>query len=205
MVKGCLFCGCWLWSWDLYCKNCQIKIIGPSTFYINDLKVFGAAVYNNTTCKPILKLKYNNNPFIGKPMAQFIHNQLNLLGFVWDCDFLVVIPITWTKNITRGYNQSQIIGQQLSKITGIPLGDFLKKTDYSSQINKNYQERIEGPALQLKTPIVNKKLLIIDDVVTTGSTLWAAYNVLDPEKNKIQGLVFNFNQKFISKLDIYNP
>ena len=193
MIKSCIFCGKWLWK-KYYCESCNKKIIGFNVFYVGPIKVYGSCMYDNLTCQPILNLKYNNNPFMGKLIGKFIHEKVTIQ---WDFDYLIPIPIHWTKLLSRGYNQAEIIGHYLHKLTGIPLYDGLKKMDTTSQKNKNQKNRLEGPQFQLKQPIFNKKILIIDDVITTGTTLLAAYNLLSVN-NKVESLVFNYNQKFIS-------
>ena len=92
-------------------------------------------------------------------------------------DFLTYIPSHPLRFIERGYNQSLILTQALSKKTNIPyIGAFEKVKTSRQQSKLNRKERIKEPkhTFRLKSSskkdIQEKHITIIDDVVTTGST-----------------------------------
>ena len=199
MFFSCLFCKTFLFN-KIYCIDCYNSIpLKFHYFYIENMKIYGSCVYNNITSNPILELKYNFNPFIVKAIGQFIFNEIKIS---WNFDYLVPIPIRWYKNLSRGYNQSYLIAQELSKKTYIPVIDLLKKIDHKTQTNTTAQERINAPQLAIHKNIpIGSKILIIDDVITTGATMLSAYNLL---KNhyRVEGLVFNYSKKFVNKKDL---
>jgi ComF family protein len=187
-----MFCGRWLWR-KYYCHQCCQSIVGYHYFYVENMKVHGACAYNPLTCQPILNLKYNNNPFMAQPIAEFIMDKVTI---PWDYDYLIPIPMAPLKFITRGYNQSLLMAQRLSGKTKIPVMNILKKLDNKSQKDKTVEQRWIPPALGLNAPISHKKILLVDDVITTGTTLLAAYNLLK-DKNQVEAVVFNYSKKFI--------
>lgn len=92
-------------------------------------------------------------------------------------DAVLAVPIHKKKRIRRGYNQSHILAQSVSDKLNVPfLKDALVKTVYTpSQTRKTRTERIqniEGSiSLNGQLDLKDKRVLLIDDVLTTGSTL----------------------------------
>ncbi len=199
MINNCFFCKKFLWQKKV-CNYCKIFIINPNYFFIGPMKVWSCCIYNDVTCQPILNLKYNKNPYVAKKIAQYIFDNLCIN---WnDYDYLVPIPTTYYKIFIRGYNPANLIAVYLSQLTNIPINYCLKKIDNSSQINKSQNERILGPKFLYNNSLKNNyKILIIDDVVTTGATLFEAYNQLK-NYHQVEGLVFNSSKKFLNKLII---
>lgn len=87
--------------------------------------------------------------------------------------YLVPVPLSKTKLINRGYNQSLVLCQSISQETGLKIFTKLEKIkETKDQANLNYQERLTN--LQ-NVFYVNghspPKIILIDDIKTTGSTL----------------------------------
>ncbi len=98
-------------------------------------------------------------------------------------DALVFVPMTERAYKKRGYNQSRLIAEELSRRSGIPLLDAVKKTrDTGEQKELGRTEReknLEGCFHVFdRKGVRNKKLLIIDDTLTTGSTASELASVL---------------------------
>ncbi len=97
--------------------------------------------------------------------------------FFQGIDYLVPVPLHWRRLLHRGYNQSERIAQGISDITGIPvLGDVVSRVrNNQTQTHLNRQEREKNVEnifrAQHTERLRNKHLLIIDDVMTTGSTI----------------------------------
>lgn len=131
-----------------------------------------------STCQTLLHhLKYRGNRraclYLGRLLGQEI-----MQTPLSDCDLLVPVPLHRRRLRQRGYNQSELIARGASEITGIPLADHLiKRHRYQgSQTSMNRQERFENMAkafslCNLSQDLHDKKILMIDDIVTTGATL----------------------------------
>jgi ComF family protein len=90
-------------------------------------------------------------------------------------DFIIAVPLHQARLRERGYNQSALIAKQLADLTGIPAGNhILQRTRHTkTQTRFNRQERIKNMqgAFICSCKLNGKKILLIDDVITTGSTV----------------------------------
>jgi competence protein ComFC len=123
----------------------------------------------------IKQMKYYDQPYLAKGAGAYLAVQL--LRLKWPLpDYLIPVPMQFTRWIDRGYNQSHLLAEELSRILNRPLSDVLKrKSGDFSQAALSYQQRIvlEGESFEVKKrgTFRDKSLLLIDDVMTTGSTL----------------------------------
>jgi ComF family protein len=130
------------------------------------------------------QLKYRGSDQIGVYLGKLLGNELKRTVFA-DCDVLVPVPLHRKKLRKRGYNQSERIAAGVSSILGIPVrSDILYRRVHTlTQTNKGRYDRavnMEGAfsvsgCFQTTDPL---SILLIDDVVTTGSTLEACANAL---------------------------
>lgn len=113
--------------------------------------------------------------FIGK----LIWNMTNVSNI--EFDYLVPIPLHWSRYIKRGFNQSEVIALEISRMSKKPVIDILKRvkiTKYQSSLN--VQKRVENVksafeiSIDDKSLYTGKNLLIVDDLFTSGSTLLSA-------------------------------
>ncbi len=123
-------------------------------------------------------LKYKNVPEIGIALGKYFGSELK--GSVFDeVDLLVPVPLHPAKKRIRGYNQSEMIGIGMSETTGIELDykNLIRKVFTETQTKKNLEERRKNveSVFGIKNPDLfkGKHILLLDDVVTTGSTLVA--------------------------------
>ena len=96
------------------------------------------------------------------------------------CDLIAPIPLSPLRHLLRGYNQSEEIASVLSQKHQIPMLTHWRRSHRRPQHQLNRQERLTNLQGAFKNPqgIENKRVLIIDDVTTTGSTLKEASQVL---------------------------
>lgn len=127
----------------------------------------------------ILDAKFHNQPYLLRWAGRTCATELKDSGFFTDIDVILPIPIWISRFIARGYNQTEYICRGLSEATGIPIGNHLRaRRPHKSQRSRNSQQRRMGldnvfgvrDAQQLQ----GKHILIVDDVLTTGSTLRSA-------------------------------
>ena len=112
-----------------------------------------------------------------------------------ESDLLIVpIPLSARRLRERGFNQSLLIAQELSNYFVQPLANLLKKSERRPQsglAGKKRQANIHGAFLWTGENLSGRKIILVDDVVTTGATLAEAAKVLKRAgAKKVIGLVF---------------
>jgi ComF family protein len=125
------------------------------------------------------ELKYRGNTNAGLYLGRLLGQELLHSSFS-TCDILVPVPLHKKRQLKRGYNQTEVIARGASEITGIPIESKLLKrsTHHPSQTSLGRYDRylnVKGNFfVPPEAPDVNgKRILLIDDVLTTGSTLEA--------------------------------
>ena len=141
----------------------------------------------------IHQLKYKGMKEVGVSLGEMAATELLKSDFFELIDCLVPVPIHPIKQQKRGFNQSQLIADGVANITSIPLHKtaLIKSYNTSSQTKKSRFKRWLNVdttfELTDKAIFKNKNVLLIDDVVTTGSTIEACAK----ELLKIEGVKIN--------------
>ena len=184
---------------DLICPQCTNLSIGGLThpscereFSLDGLWSLG--IYQGSLRKAIQKLKYE--PALVKDFAPvlvdifieywvkyqpFIYEEIKKNSQGW---MIAAVPLHWYRGNKRGFNQSKLIGQLLSKKLGLDYCDGLKRIRYTTpQVKLKRKDRKANikNAFEITKPYtLNPKpfVLLIDDVWTTGSTLRECCKVL---------------------------
>ena len=122
-------------------------------------------------------MKFQKKPYMYKTIEYFLQNNKKYLEKLKKYDIIIMVPLSWKRRLRRGYNQSQLIAKIISNILQRKIeSKILYKTKnivpQSTLNKKERKENIKG-AFKIKhtEKIKNKKILIIDDIYTTGSTL----------------------------------
>ncbi len=130
----------------------------------------------------IKKFKYHDRPYLAESLASFMVMQLFELKWpLPDC--IIPVPISQVRLICRGYNQSLLLAKEIGRLLNKPVIEALgRKSGDFSQASLGYHQRLkmEGDSLFLKRnmDLQDKKVLLIDDVLTTGTTLRRCAEVL---------------------------
>lgn len=130
----------------------------------------------NSTKEILHTIKYREGKDLGRQMGRMMGQRLKDHPKYKDIDALVPIPVHSKKEFSRGYNQSLLIAEGMSEILEIPILDALYRTTHDeSQTKKSKEERYENVkgkfALKKEGLKSHRHVLIVDDVLTTGSTL----------------------------------
>ncbi len=156
----CLGCG----TWDIWlCPKCQKKIYNPQKI--------GALYYLDSYQNPLIQkiihqFKYNYSQELA-PILSTLLNQIIDQSF----DYIIPVPLHKKRYLERGFNQSTLLCQNIN----IPLLEKgLIRTRYTPpQAQLNEKKRCQNLRNSFICPLSlkNKKILLIDDVYTTGSTI----------------------------------
>lgn len=123
--------------------------------------------------------KYRNFPSLAGRLGEIMADELMYSGFFNGIDYIMPVPLHWTKRLRRGYNQTERIAIGISKVTGIEISEDFKATrSHRTQTHLTPQQRLDNTAgiFRLTHPqhYHRKHILLIDDVCTTGATLTSA-------------------------------
>ncbi len=129
----------------------------------------------------IHSLKYSDMAKLGKELGYRLGKNITPEDFQ-SIDSITAVPLHRVKFRDRGYNQAEWIGKGLSNIWQIPFDKkILKRNRFTvSQTTLNMEERQTNMAnaFTVEKDVIDKSILVVDDVLTTGSTTSACAQVL---------------------------
>lgn len=129
------------------------------------------------------QIKYQNKPELAQILGEWYGSQLQDTPLASQVQLLVPVPLHPKKLKIRGYNQSECFGKGLAKNLQLELAPnaLVRNVATATQTKKSRVERWENVArvFEAKSDVVkNKHILLVDDVITTGSTLEACGRTL---------------------------
>ncbi len=128
----------------------------------------------------IHKLKYEGQTRLAVPLGFLLAQAYTFYGL--RADVIVPVPLHAERLRQRGYNQSQLLAQECARHIGVPLNAALlvKTRATPAQVGLSFQERILNVAgsFAASAPLHGQRIVLIDDVCTTGATLNACVEAL---------------------------
>ena len=176
---------------EMYCMKCGKPLFKDMEEYCEDCKkkrhkfVQGKSLYEYKSAAAIIyRFKYGKRQeyaeFLGRDMAEH---------FVWDmkkwkAEALVPVPIHKTRKRQRGYNQAELLANEISRCTGIPVEKDLlvrcKKTIPQKLLRDAERQNNLKKAFKMgRNDVKLSTIIIIDDIYTTGSTVNEMADVLE--------------------------
>lgn len=131
-------------------------------------------IYSFNLKKLVLMLKYEKEFMAGKILASYLSSYIkeDLEGNI---DLITFVPSSKASYKKRGFNQCEVLCQYVSEECGIPYRSLMrKKSEGRDQIgldtNKRWENVKDSFMMINKEEVFNRKILLIDDVVTSGAT-----------------------------------
>jgi ComF family protein len=152
---------------QLFWGRCLIARAAAFSFYTRESRIR----------KLIHRLKYNGVKEIGFELGKIYGLTLKNSGFTDDMDLIIPVPLHKSRQRSRGFNQSEYIARGIAEATGLPVDISILERVRSSdtQTKRSRLERwmnVEGIFnITCSQKISGKHILLVDDVITTGSTL----------------------------------
>lgn len=176
--QKCLVCGCSKTD-DLLCKTCSKDVQYLSSFahrIYSGIPIYCAFNYQGSIKKLIQLFKFSHKKQCAKVLSNLLFSYFQRLNL--KDDYIIIYPQAYfLKSASRGYNHMFLIAREFSKLTGFCVEDkLIKKKKYTKPqySAKNRKKNIKGSFEindKLTEKLKNKKLLLIDDITTSGATL----------------------------------
>jgi ComF family protein len=153
-------------------------------------------VYNDASKSVILRFKHADATYAAPTFAKWLRRAGH--DILHEADYLIPVPLHWTRLFKRKYNQAALLANCLSKETKIPcLPHSLKRIkatppqgSFSFKERQKNTERAFFISSKEALPLQNKCVILIDDVMTSGSTVSAcAATLLKSGVQKVYVLV----------------
>ena len=176
--KSCLFCNNRKENTFL-CSKCK-KEVKFNEFKIlkntDGINIYSCCNYSGVPQKLVRLLKFHNKKVLSVEIAKLMKQYIDFLNIDFSDYEIICVPLHKKKKKKRGFNQCELISNELSKLLDINVNfDLIKrikntKPMYNLKINER-RENLKDAFLVEKQNFHNKKLLLIDDIITTGTTV----------------------------------
>lgn len=150
---------------DGRCSLCRLGLSGFDEAY-----TYG--FYEGPLQQLIRLFKYSGIQTLAKPLGRLLSDALPRDRRY---DLIVPMPMHWRRRWTRGFNQAALLAEELAHRTGLPLKDAVtraKATNPQAGLTGNQRRQNVQAAFRVRRPssVAGKRILLIDDVLTTGAT-----------------------------------
>lgn len=176
--------GCFSPSQEPLCSECGPFLTSASCF-----------LYEEAAKSLLRAFKFNQRPDLAQALSSFMLLQIDRLSWPMP-DLITFIPQSFLRTKLRGYNQSELLAQELGRLLSQPVVSLLKKPHFTlSQTQQKVDDRLNLPQNTFQKAnedsLEQKEILLIDDVYTTGATVATATRVLQKAgAKKVYALTF---------------
>ncbi len=156
------------------CKSC-----GDDSFLL-----YALGQYQDPLKEIISQMKFKGIISTAEPLSKELADKFKKNIKKHEADFLLPIPLYPLRELSRGYNQSEIIADHLSVALEIPFSNeiLVRKKKRMPQAKLDFEKRftnIDSVFEVIEEAITPAKLILVDDVVTSGATIKEAKKVLE--------------------------
>lgn len=159
------------------CYDCMIR-------EHNFTKGYSCLTYGLHEREVLMDYKYGGKGYLGKKFGDILYDRISLENL--DIDVIIPVPISASRLHKRGYNQAEIMAERLAKLMGVSCDCKslmrVKDTPRLRSLSPSEREVVLAEAFALrktgKQKIQDRKILLIDDIYTTGATADACSKTL---------------------------
>lgn len=185
----CMFCGEIIAPGTKICQECAKSIVPSGTVHCIQIPVKKKEIscaflysYEGRVRDSIIQYKFHGQKQYAGFYAQELAKQVNNIFPETEFDFITSVPLSDERKKERGYNQSELIAKPIAEALHLPYLVCLQKIKANGvQHLMNREQRannVRGAYSLSGESVKEKKILLIDDIVTTGATLAECASVL---------------------------
>jgi ComF family protein len=141
-------------------------------------EAFCYGAYEGTLRKLIHLFKYSGMHRLSRPLGALLADALPRDR---QFDLLTAVPLHWRRRWQRGFNQSELLGKAIGRARGIPARNVLRRgwatRAQAGLSNAQRRENVAG-AFRARRKVAGLRILLVDDVMTTGATAGACARAL---------------------------
>lgn len=148
----------------------------------------------------ILNFKFNNFPAYGDVLSLIMCDLLSDMTHLREFDFVIPVPLSKGRLIERGYNQAALLAQPFAEFFGVQYRDDvlykIRETKRQSVLSHNERLMNVKGAFEARGKLTGKRILLVDDIFTTGSTMSACADALKRQgAENITGISLTIREK----------
>lgn len=188
--ERCPYCGKVIEACEIACPKCYEKIRRkhvPIPGGARGFRCISSFVYDGKVRRMILRMKFNDRIQYIPQVARILEEDITKAYGENAFDLITAVPMYRDDKKDRGYNQSALLAKELGKLLDCPYRDTLLKIKKTKKQHLlKYKERrtnLNGAFKVIdKDTIKGKRILIVDDIITSGYTLGCCCKVLSRAK-----------------------
>ena len=161
------------------CTTCRFALVGPPPRR-QAHGVVTALPFSGRARSVVLGLKYRNRRAVGRHLAGVLVNRLVAERAHHGIEIVTWAPTSAQRRRERGFDQGELLARSVARQLGVPCRRLLERQGSSTQTGRSRAERLgEAPQFVARPGLEGRFVLVVDDVVTTGSTLMSAAGALE--------------------------
>lgn len=179
--KTCLICNRKTQNYLYICNSC-LELFSPKAekvvkdfSYVDE--AFACFYYGSLLRDSITSFKFYKKRYLGKVFGELLTDKIFYLGLNKKVDLIIPVPVHKKTLVERGFNQVELLADEVSLNTKIQVDANnlikIKKTLEQARLDRTSRATNLADSFDLKRPelVKDKNILLLDDVITTGSTV----------------------------------